>query len=116
MSTPQKIKHTEKSIAGVLTKAIEVILRACEYLPVAKILEVLACLVGNVTESVVLRLRKEGKSIKEIARTVHMDDTKVSNILKAEHIIKADLKRCGKSCKCNAKKTDKFKVVKSCKK
>lgn len=113
MSTPQKIKHTEKSIAGVLTKAIEVILSACEYLPVAKILEVLACLVNNVTKNVIVRLRKEGKNIKEIARTVHMDDTKVSAILKAESE-KSCKGKC--ACKCKDKKADKFKVVKTGKK
>jgi DNA-binding NarL/FixJ family response regulator len=113
MSTPKKSKPTEKSIVGGLATAIKTILAICEYLPVAKILEVLASLVEQATKNAVVRLRKEGKSIKEIARTVHIDDTKVSDILKAESG-KSCKGKC--ACKCKDKKTEKFKVVKSCKK
>ena len=40
-------------------------------------------MIDDVVNDTILRLRSEGKSIREIARFVHMDDSRVSRIIKS---------------------------------
>jgi len=53
-------------------------------------------LVDQAVTETILRLRAAGESIRVIARTVHMDDGRVSQIIKAE---KAKQQCCHKPCK-----------------
>lgn len=51
-------------------------------------------MIEMVVNDTILRLRAEGKSIREIARFVHMDDSRVSKIVK-----------CANKCNCKPAKT-----------
>lgn len=59
------------------------------------------------TKEAILRMRENGYSIRKIARQIHMDDRRVSEIIKSE-TAKANCGKCGhaskKTCKCTAKR------------
>ena len=52
-------------------------------------------MIDQAVNDTIMRLRAEGRSIRDIARTVHMDDSRVSQIIKTE---KSKL-CCGNQCK-----------------
>ena len=73
-------------------------------------------MIDKVVNDTIMRLRAEGRSIREIARTVHMDDSRVSQIIKTEKS-----KLCCGPCKpakkyAPCKKFEPCKPCKSCKK
>ena len=52
-------------------------------------------MIDQAVNDTIMRLRAEGRSIREISRTVHMDDSRVSQIIKTEKSKSC----CGKQCK-----------------
>lgn len=58
-------------------------------------------MIEKVVNETIIRLRAEGKSIREIARFVHMDDSRVSKIIKTANRIACGLNACkpNKPCK-----------------
>ena len=51
-------------------------------------------LIDEAVADTIVRMRSEGRSIREIARTVHMDDKRVSKLIKAAQIRKvSDVKK-----------------------
>lgn len=55
-------------------------------------------LIDKAVNDVILRMRAEGRSIREIARFVHMDDSRVSRVIKEAYKCEHKGKPC-KSCK-----------------
>ena len=52
-------------------------------------------MIDGAVKDTIMNLRAEGLSIRKIARTVHMDDGRVSQIIKSENAKKC----CDKTCK-----------------
>ena len=69
-------------------------------------------MIEQAVNDTIMRLRAEGRSIREISRTVHMDDSRVSQIIKTEK--SKPCKPCKQCSPC--KKFEPCKPCKPCKK
>ena len=97
MSTPKKVQPVAKchncDNVAVAIDAINSAMRR-KGLGLGDMYTAINKMIDKAIEDTVLRLRAEGRSIKYIARTVHIDDGRVSQIIKSrQHHC------CAKPCK-----------------